>query len=118
MILEYRGATGPQEKKKKKCIKSGVVAISTCCVTWEGENNLINQTKTLYREVLQARCWRRTSSVLVLHWHAIPLPNHNSAEKAKSRSWLRMKQAFGTAWGEISPCVVQPAVPSNPGIWW
>ena len=35
-------------KKKKKCISSGVVAISICCGIWEGENHLTDQIKTLY----------------------------------------------------------------------
>ena len=76
---------------KKKSISSGVVARSTCCGIWEGENHLINRIKTLYRAVLQVCCQRRSSSVLALHWHAIPLPtlNQNSTEKAKSGSWLR-----------------------------
>ena len=121
MLQDPRGASGPpRDKKEKKCINSAVVAISTSCGIWQEENHLINQSKTLCGEALQACCWRRSSSVLVLHQHTNPLPtvNHNSAEKAKSRSWLRMQQAIGTAWGKISPCADQPAVPSNCRIWW
>ena len=71
-----------KQNKTKKSINSGIVAISTCCGIWEVANDLINQSKTLYDgEVLQPCCWRRSSSVLVLHSHAIPLPtvNHNSS---------------------------------------
>ena len=39
---------------KTKCISSALVARSTCCGIWEGENHLINQIKTLYIEVLEA----------------------------------------------------------------
>ena len=39
--------------QKKKCISSGVVAISTCCGIRDGENHLTDQIKTLYWEVLQ-----------------------------------------------------------------
>ena len=121
MLQDPRGVSGPpRDKKEKKRINSGVVAISTSCGIWEEENHLLNQSKTLYGEVLQARCWRRSSSVLVLHRHANPLPtvNHNSAEKTKSRLWLRMQQATGTPWGKILPCADQPDVPSNCRIWW
>ena len=34
--------------KKKKCISSGVVAISISCGIWEGKNHLIHQIKALY----------------------------------------------------------------------
>ena len=42
--IEDTGATGP--KRKKKCIKSGVVALSTCSGTWVGVNwLLVNKVK-------------------------------------------------------------------------
>ena len=74
------------EKKKKKRMSSGVVAISICCGIWEGENHVIDQIKTLYAKRYFKQAARTGISVLVLHWHALPTVNQNSTKKAKSGS--------------------------------
>ena len=74
---------------QKKSISSGVVAISTSCGIWEGENHLIDQIKTLYMKRYFKQAARTEVSLSLPCTGMLSRPVHCESDlHQKSQVWV------------------------------
>ena len=79
----------PPSPPKKKCISSGVIAISICCGIWEGGNHLIDRIKTLYTKRYFKQAARAEVSLSLSCTGMLSRPAHCDSELHQiSQVWV------------------------------